>query len=111
LGEDLDRRADKLFQLVGIPAKRKNDFPYQFSGGMKQRVVIAMALISAIPRASLVQQKTSKVIRGEVSDPVNPKPGCRFAPRCEYCVNLCGSAEAILKEVSSNHFVACSNLT
>ena len=69
------------------------------------------ALISAIPRASLVQQKTSKVIRGEVSDPVNPKPGCRFAPRCEYCVNLCGSDKAILKELSSNHFVACSNLT
>jgi peptide/nickel transport system ATP-binding protein len=41
---DVNRKVDEMFQLVGIPAKRKNEFPHQFSGGMKQRVVIAMAL-------------------------------------------------------------------
>lgn len=37
-------RVDEVLSLVGIPASRKYDFPHQFSGGMKQRVVIAMAL-------------------------------------------------------------------
>ena len=33
-----------MLELVGIPAERYNEFPHQFSGGMKQRVVIAIAL-------------------------------------------------------------------
>jgi len=41
---DVDRRVDEMFRLVGIPDRRKNEYPHQFSGGMKQRVVIAMAL-------------------------------------------------------------------
>lgn len=36
---------DSVLQLVGIPASRKYEYPHQFSGGMKQRVVIAMALV------------------------------------------------------------------
>ena len=41
---DIDKRVDEMLELVGIPAFRKNDYPHQFSGGMKQRVVIAIAL-------------------------------------------------------------------
>lgn len=67
------------------------------------------ALISAIPRASLAQRQSSSVIRGEVSDPVNPKPGCRFVPRCENCTERCGKTDIPLMEVSPNHFVACIN--
>ncbi|WP_347559905.1 ABC transporter ATP-binding protein [Clostridium sp. AM58-1XD] len=37
-------RAKSMLELVGIPGSRANEFPHQFSGGMKQRVVIAMAL-------------------------------------------------------------------
>ena len=37
-------RAIDMLQLVGIPAERYDEYPHQFSGGMKQRVVIAMAL-------------------------------------------------------------------
>ena len=40
----LDARVDELLNLVGIQARRKNEYPHQFSGGMKQRVVIAIAL-------------------------------------------------------------------
>ncbi len=42
-GEALDRARD-LFRLVGIDAKRLNDYPHQYSGGMKQRSIIAMSL-------------------------------------------------------------------
>lgn len=42
--EEIDAEVDKTLELVGIPAERKNDYPHQFSGGMKQRVVIAIAL-------------------------------------------------------------------
>ena len=42
--KEIEDRVDQLFELVGIPPVRGKDFPNQFSGGMKQRVMIAMAL-------------------------------------------------------------------
>lgn len=42
--EQVAKRVDDILELVGIPAQRKKEYPHQFSGGMKQRVVIAMAL-------------------------------------------------------------------
>lgn len=38
------KKAEEMLEIVGIPAERANEFPHQFSGGMKQRVVIAIAL-------------------------------------------------------------------
>jgi peptide/nickel transport system ATP-binding protein len=42
--QDTDERIDGLFKAVGLEATRKGNFPHEFSGGMKQRVMIAMAL-------------------------------------------------------------------
>ena len=42
--KELDERVDEIMELVGIPKKRKKEYPHQFSGGMKQRIVIAIAL-------------------------------------------------------------------
>lgn len=42
--EELNAKVDEILSLVGILTTRKNEYPHQFSGGMKQRVVIAMAL-------------------------------------------------------------------
>ena len=41
---EIDRRVEEVLEMVGIMPSRKKDHPHQFSGGMKQRVVIAMAL-------------------------------------------------------------------
>ncbi len=42
--KELEARVDELLELVGIPARRKTNYPHEFSGGMKQRIVIAIAL-------------------------------------------------------------------
>ena len=42
--EEVEKRVDEVLTLVGISPQRKKDYPHQFSGGMKQRVVIAIAL-------------------------------------------------------------------
>ena len=42
--EQINERVDEVLKMVGITPERKNEYPHQFSGGMKQRVVIAMAL-------------------------------------------------------------------
>ena len=42
--EEASKRAEKMLEVVGIRKERAVDYPHQFSGGMKQRVVIAMAL-------------------------------------------------------------------
>ena len=65
------------------------------------------ALLEAIPRPNLaMRNKEIEVIRGEVTSPVNPAPGCRFASRCKYCTEACLKPQ-ILQEVSAGHQVAC----
>lgn len=53
-----DEAVDNILKLVGISPDRKDQFPHQFSGGMKQRVVIAMALV-AEPKLLLADEPTT----------------------------------------------------
>jgi len=67
------------------------------------------ALLSAIPVPSITaRDKKPQLIHGEVTSPINPKPGCRFAARCPYACEKCLSPELKLDEVSPNHFVKCA---
>jgi len=66
------------------------------------------ALLSAIPIPDLsMRNKEIQIIQGEVSSPINPKPGCRFAARCPMAKPDCFAKNPELKEVCAGHQVAC----
>lgn len=65
------------------------------------------ALLDAVPVPSLAaRRRRMPTIRGEVVSPVDPKPGCRFAPRCPYASDECAEPQR-LREIEPDHFVAC----
>jgi oligopeptide/dipeptide ABC transporter ATP-binding protein len=64
------------------------------------------ALLSAIPVPDLRSQNQRIIMQGEITSPINPKPGCRFKDRCQHAADAC-DAPQVLEEPSPNHFVAC----
>ncbi|MBQ6322554.1 MAG: ATP-binding cassette domain-containing protein [Lachnospiraceae bacterium] len=66
------------------------------------------ALLAAIPIPSIRSSHVRRtLIQGEVTSPVNPAPGCRFAPRCKWATDACRQGEIPLREVSPGHLCAC----
>ena len=185
------RRASELFRLTGLAPSSDNKYPHELSGGMKQRVMIAMALactpdlvIADEPTTSLdimvetqilelmnsmkketgisvilITHNLPRVVQycdqiavmyagkiveycnitsfltnalhpyskglikatpqikgplravysipGEVPNPLNIPSGCRFHPRCRYCMDICRKKEPELVEARRGHYVAC----
>lgn len=65
------------------------------------------ALLSAIPTIDIDKPNKRILLKGELSSPINPSPGCRFAPRCLYAKDECFKQEPVLEEKRKDHFVAC----
>jgi peptide/nickel transport system ATP-binding protein len=185
-------RCEALFEMVGIEKGRLRDYPHQFSGGMRQRVAIALALalnpklviadepvtaLDVIVQRQILDQlrelqmmlgisvilvthdisvvayicdRTVVMYAGRVAEagpmeavltrpahpytmglrnafpdlagaasgtltPIdgappnlaNPPPGCRFAPRCPFAIELCSTESPSLAEIVPDHRVAC----
>ena len=64
-------------------------------------------LLSAIPVPRLKKEKTRIIMQGELTSPINPKPGCRFASRCPYAKDKCFTEQPQYEEVEPDHFVSC----
>jgi peptide/nickel transport system ATP-binding protein len=130
-------RARELLELVGIEQSRVDNYPWELSGGMRQRAMIAMALacyptlliadepttaLDVIVSAqvmdlikdlrnkldlSMLEKRQLMGIKGDPSDLIDPPDGCRFSPRCPFSKDICTKIEPALEEVKVNHFVAC----
>jgi oligopeptide/dipeptide ABC transporter ATP-binding protein len=87
-----------LGQMVEVsPAKElfvRNYHPY------------TKALLSAIPKTDIFAQSRRIEMKGEITSPIDPLPGCRFAARCPFATKQCEKPQT-LEEISPNHFVAC----
>lgn len=185
-------RVEELMELVGLPMRSYNQYPHEFDGGRRQRVVIAralsinpqfivcdepvsaldvsvqaqilnllmslqkkmgltymfishdlsvvkhistnvgvmylgqliekapkkdifakplhpytIALLSAIPSTNVLEKSKKIILKGEITSPINPKIGCRFAARCPFSTEKCVSENPKLTEVAPDHFVSC----
>lgn len=65
------------------------------------------ALLSAIPIAKINAKRERIILKGEITSPIDPEPGCRFAARCLYTKPECLEVQPDLKEVEDGHLVAC----
>ena len=64
------------------------------------------ALLSAIPSTDIHRPMQRIQLKGEITSPINPEPGCRFAARCPYAEEGCRQPQELV-EVLPDHFVKC----
>ena len=71
------------------------------------------ALVAANPRPDPVRERLHppKLLSGEVTSPVNPKEGCRFAGRCPIAKDICRTATPKLNDLGQGRFAACHFVT
>lgn len=65
------------------------------------------ALLSAIPVPNIHKKRQKILLKGELTSPINPAPGCRFAPRCPYATERCFKENPEFMEVETGHYVKC----
>jgi oligopeptide transport system ATP-binding protein len=129
-GRQAFARGVEMLDLLGIPepARRMRSYPHQMSGGMRQRVMIAMALschpallIADEPTTALdvtIQAQILELIKrlqselaaipGNVPSPRDLPPGCAFHPRCGFSApGLCDRTVPPLEACAPDHLIRC----
>jgi len=67
------------------------------------------ALLSAIPSVDINNPMKRVELKGEITSPIDPEPGCRFAARCPFATSKCKEPQK-LREISKGHFVSCCRI-
>jgi oligopeptide/dipeptide ABC transporter ATP-binding protein len=65
------------------------------------------ALLAAVPVPDPHKRRTEAMPEGEIPNPIDPPPGCRFHPRCPLAEELCTVEEPEMRELRPDHYVAC----
>lgn len=65
------------------------------------------ALLAAIPVPDPEAKRKTEIPKGEIPNPIDPPPGCRYHPRCLYRKEICERELPSMREVSPGHLVAC----
>ena len=64
-------------------------------------------LLDAVPVPVPHAKEGREILRGEITSPIDPPPGCRLAPRCPHCSQICKEKMPPVQQVSDQHYVAC----
>ena len=65
------------------------------------------ALLAAVPIPAIIEGRKRQLLTGEITSPIDPKPGCRFAARCIYAKPECFEVNPEIEEITPGHFVRC----
>lgn len=122
--DEYDARIAEIMETVGLDERYAESFSHEimvmYLGQCVEYVKTedlfknplhpyTKGLLDAVPIPSLKAKKLStEVMRGELTSPVDPAPGCRFAARCPYATDACRGRDIPLKEVEPGHFVSCT---
>lgn len=67
-------------------------------------------LLSAIPVPNIHSKREKILLQGEISSPVDPPSGCRFAKRCPHATDLCRTKTPVMEQCAPGHFVTCHHV-
>jgi oligopeptide/dipeptide ABC transporter ATP-binding protein len=65
------------------------------------------ALLSAVPSIDPNTHKTRIILPGEIPNPSDPPPGCKFHTRCRYAREICSKETPKWRDMGNDHYVAC----
>jgi len=68
------------------------------------------ALLAAVPEADPQKPPPRLTLKGEVSSPIDPPPGCRLNGRCPLATAMCAQVSPALTDRGGEHYVACHNV-
>ena len=126
----INKRVREIMDMAGLAQRLINTYPHEYIsndilvmylGQMVEKAPAeklfekpmhpyTQALLSAIPVPDPDRPMSRITMKGEITSPVNPEKGCRFAKRCPYATAACTRQDMALTEQEPGHFVTCLRL-